>query len=276
MLKRLVTLAVLTTFIAVGVGLYSRGALTQQIDQATLSGKAALAIGRGEYEVNMVNHDSFEAVNSLNDALARYTIVEATPIAKNSYVMDQYSIGTWYKFRINRWIKQNPLPACSDCSSMPDPPAGTSLNWDEMMLLHGGGVQVVDGVTFHVTVPDYPDYSLNQRYLLFIDYDPDKKVGMVSIGPPGIYIVDGYGNLAHIYDAIPDDTIGADLAASYGNNANTLNNAINPPPPPPTCDPYLEQDCWNRGGTWDSFSCYCNEPYYGGCGGGGRYMWDCY
>ena len=271
MLKRLATLAVLTTLIAVGITWYSRGAGTQEIDAATLSGKAALAIGRGEYEVNMVSHDSFEAVDSLDEALARYTVVEATPISKTSYVMDQYSIGTWYKFRINRFLKQNSIPPCTDCSAMPEPPAGTSLNWDEMMVMHGGGLQVVDGVTFQVTVPDYPDFSINQRYLLFIDYDPNTKVGMVSVGPPGIYLVNGYGTLSHVYEADPDDPIGSGLAASYGNNANTLNDALNPPPPPPTCDPYEEQACWNRGGSWDSWSCYCNEP--SGCG---SYMWNCY
>jgi len=275
MLKRLVTLAVLTTLFAVGVGLYSRRAVTQEIDGATLSGKAALALARGESEVNLVSHDSFEGVDSLEEALSRYTVIEATPISKNSYILDQYSIGTWYKFRIHRTIKQNPLPACSDCSSMPDPPADQlPLNWDEIMVLHGGGIQIVEGVTFHVTVPDFPDFTLNQRYLLFIDYDASKKVAFVSVGPPGIYIVNGFGNLSHVYEADPDDTIGSGLAANYGNNANTLNNALNPPPPPPACDPVQEQNCWNQGGSWDSFNCFCNyEPPPDPCGG---YMWYCY
>ena len=271
MLKRLTLLAVLSTFFAAGVGFYSRSAVMQAPDGSTLSGKAALALQRGESEVNLVVHDSFDGVDSLDAALARYTVVEATPISKESYVLDQFSIGTWYKFRIHRTIKQNPLPTCADCSSVPDPPAGASLNWDEMMVLHAGGVQVVDGVTFHVTVPDFPDFSLHQRYLLFIDYDATKKVGMVSVGPPGVYMVDGYGQLAHVYEAAPDDPIGSGLAANYGNNANTLYNALNPPPPPPPCDPYEEQSCWNRGGTWDSYSCYCYEPNY--CGG---YLWYCY
>jgi hypothetical protein len=29
-----------------------------------------------------------------------------------------------------------------------------------------------------------------------------------------------------------------------------------------TCDPWQEQDCWNRGGYWDSISCYCSGGYY--------------
>jgi len=30
----------------------------------------------------------------------------------------------------------------------------------------------------------------------------------------------------------------------------------------PTCDPYLEQECWNNGGSWDSSTCRC---YGGNC-----------
>jgi hypothetical protein len=29
-----------------------------------------------------------------------------------------------------------------------------------------------------------------------------------------------------------------------------------------TCDPWQEQDCWNRGGWWDSSSCYCNGGWW--------------
>lgn len=32
----------------------------------------------------------------------------------------------------------------------------------------------------------------------------------------------------------------------------------------PTCDPYLEQQCWDSGGSWDSSTCRC---YGGGCDG---------
>lgn len=28
------------------------------------------------------------------------------------------------------------------------------------------------------------------------------------------------------------------------------------------CDPWQEQDCWNRGGSWDSTSCYCYGGWY--------------
>jgi len=226
MLKRLIALAALTTSLALGVVWYSHGAFTQTIDDATLSGKAALAVSRGESEVHLGINDSWDSVNTLDAALSRYTVVEATAISKQSYVLDQYGIGTWYRFRIERTVLQNSLPACSSCGAMPDVPADTpALNSNEMMLLRAGGIQVVDGVTFFVTVPDFPDFSINQRYLLFIDYDPATKVGLVSVGPPGVYMVNGSGGLSHIYESDVDDPIGSGLAATYSNNANTLYNA---------------------------------------------------
>lgn len=272
MLKRLIALAALTTSLALAVALYSHGTFSQAIDDATLSGKAALAVARGEWEVHLGINDSWESVNTLDAALSRYTVVEATPVSKKSYVLDQYGIGTWYRFRIDRTFKQNPLPACSTCGAMPDPPADTpALNWNEMMVLRAGGVQVVDGVTFFVNAADFPDFSLNQKYLLFIDYDASKKVGLVSVGPPGVFMVNGSGGLAHIYTSEVDDPICSRLASTYGNNANTLYNALNPPPPLPECDPVEEQNCWNTGGTWNFSSCYCTSNNT--CGG---FMWNCF
>lgn len=273
MLKSLVWLAVLTTGLALGVGLYSRAAVTQEVNGATLSGKAALAIARGDSEVHLGINDSYESIDSVAAALSRYTVVEATPLSKNSYVLDQYGIGTWYRFRIERTITQNPLPSCNDCGSMPDPPGDTpGLNWNEIMVLRAGGVQIVDGITFFVSTPDFPEFTLSQRYLLFIDYDPVKKVGLVSVGPPGVYMVNGNGGLSHVYEFEgEDDPIGSGLVASYGNNANTLYNAFNPPPPPPECNSWERDACWNQGGSWDESSCYCNAP--NNCGG---YVWYCY
>jgi len=271
MLKRLIALAALTTSLALAVGLYSHRTASQAVNDATLSGKATLAAARGESEVHLAINNSYESVDNLDAALSRYTVVEATAVSKNSYVLDDYGIGTWYRFRIERTHKQNPLLPCSDCGAMPDPPADTpALNWNEMMVFRSGGIQVVSGVTFFVITPDFPEFTINQRYLLFIDYDPSKKVGLISVGPPGVYSVNGSGGLSHVYESENDDPIGSGLVASYGNNANTLYNALNPPPPPPECDYFLQQDCLNRGGSWDSNLCYCEE--HDECG---SYLWLC-
>lgn len=261
MLKRLVVLAVFITAIAIAIGLYSRGTVTQGqgVDPATLSGMAAQAQVEGRSEFSFARNIMYEGVDDLTNALSNYTVVDAMPTLKQSYVLDEFSIGTWYKFTVNYTIKQNPMVVCSQCSSnIPDPPAELlPLNTNEILVLHPGGSQSVDGIPFTVTVPEFPDFNLNQRYLLFLDFDATRKVGTVSVGPPGVYVIDGSGNLLHIYDANPDDTIGSGLAANYGNNANTLRNALNPPPP---CDPVQEQNCYDSGGDWNPTTCHCHVP----------------
>lgn len=261
MLKRLVALAVFTTVVALAIGLYSRRVVThgQSVDPATLSGMALQAQSEGQTEFGVARNIMYEGVDDLNAALSRYTVVDAVPTTKQSYVLDEFSIGTWYKFTLNYTIKQNPEVVCSECSAnIPDPPAELlPLNANEILVLHPGGSQPVEGIPITVTVPQFPDFNLNQRYLLFLDFDANRKVGTVSVGPPGVYMIDASGNLVHIYDANPDDTIGSGLAANYGNNANTLRTALNPPPP---CDPVLEQDCYDNGGTWNATTCRCHMP----------------
>ena len=256
MLKRLLALAAVTTIIAIVVGAYSRGAVTQEVDEATLSGMAWQAQARGEYVVSQAKHVFYEGVDTLDGAIARYTIVEATPIAKQSYVLDDFNIGTWYKFRIDSMIKQNPLPACTSCTTITNPPGDMPLGAGEMLLIHPGGTQLVNGVTFTFTVPEFPDFNLQQKYLLFVDYDASRGVAAVSVGPPGVYRVDSYGNLSHIYEPETDDAIGSGLFTQYGNNINNFKNALNPPQPT-TCDPYEEQYCYDQGGTWNASTCYC-------------------
>lgn len=261
MLKRLIALAMLTTALAVGVGMYGRRASTQDIDPATLAGLAAQAQAQGQSEVDLTKDISWESVDDLNTALARYTVVDAVPVARQSYALDEFNIGTWYKFRINSTIKQNQLLTCQQCSTnIPDPPAELlPLNADEILVLHPGGSELINGVTITATVSEFPDFTLNQRYLLFIDLDASRRVATVSVGPPGVYLVDANGQLVHVYEAEPDDTIGSGLAANYGSNINTFNNAINPPPPS-TCDPLQEQDCYDNGGSWDASTCRCTLP----------------
>lgn len=262
MLKKMVALAVVITVIAIAIVSTSRRTVTQGqgVDPATLSGMALQAQAEGRSELGVARNIMFVGVNDLTSALSTYTVVDAVASSKQSYALDEFNIGTWYKFTLNYTIKQNPIVACTQCSSnIPDPPQELlPLNSNEILVLHPGGSATVEGIPFTVTVPEFPDFNLSQRYLLFLDFDANRKVGTVSVGPPGVYLIDSSGNLIHVYDATPDDPIGSGLAASYGSNANTLRNALNPPP---GCDPALQQSCYDDGGTWDAATCHCQMPF---------------
>lgn len=261
MLKRLLVLALFTSVLATAVALYSHRGVTQTIDPATLAGIAMQAQAQGRSEVNIGRDIMYDGVDDLNSAISRYTIIDAVAIAKQSYVLDEFNIGTWYKFRLNYTIKQNPLVVCAQCSSnIPDPPAELlPLNSNEVLILHPAGSQLVNGTTINVMVSDFPDFNLDQRYLLFLDFDSAKAVGTVSLGPPGVYVVDANGGLIPVYDADPEDIVVSGLTATYGNNANTLRNALNPQPPS-TCNPVQEQNCYDLDGMWNSTTCHCTIP----------------
>jgi len=269
MVKKFIALTVLCTLLAIGISLYSSKASmqTQTIPEdqlGTLHGFAMDAQSRGEYEIDLAKTIIFEDAVSLDAAIANYTVLAATPIAKQSYVLDNYSIGTWYKFRVNETLAQKPLMLCSGCPSpIPDtvPPDMLPLNAGEILVLQPGGSQLVDGVTINISVADFPDFTLNQKYLLFLNLDASRSIGSLQVGPAGAYMVDNYGGLSPIFQLESgDNPVWDGLTAQYGSNLNQLRNTLNPPPPPPTCDQVEEQSCYDRGGTWIFNGCYCREP----------------
>jgi hypothetical protein len=278
MVKKLLFLAIFTTVIAIAISL-SNPKVSSQTDynalgqSGTLEGIAHATLARGENEVFLDEEILYEGVSDLNTAIARYTIVEATLVNKRSMVLGPFSVGTWYKFSLNRTIKQNPFRQCAECSPMPNPPADMAPNTSELSLILPSGIVQVNGVTIMAGVSNFPDFALNQKYLLFLNYDSSKRVGVSSVGPPGVYTVDAYGNLGPIFvaEASAENPIGEGLAAQYGNNSNNLNSALNPP----SCDPAQEQYCYQRGGEWDSYNCSCfvdpclRKPWL--CDGGYNY-----
>src|SRR5205085_3196635 len=103
MLRRLITLSIMTTMIAVAIGLYKHTSVSQgqTVDPATLTGIAVQTQASGQNEISLAKNVMYEGVDDLSTAVSRYSVVDAVPIAKQSYVLDEFNIGTWYKFRVN-------------------------------------------------------------------------------------------------------------------------------------------------------------------------------
>lgn len=238
MLKRLIFVALFCTGVVLGAGLYSRVVFQQSTpEQGTLQAMAFDAKAGGETEVYLTKNILFQGVDNLDLAISKYTIVEATPLLSNSYITNPASIGTWYKFRVDGVLSQKPWPQCSECTTADDPPADfLPLNSDEIAILHPGAVKLVDDVTFFQDVPDFPDFSIGQKYLLFLDYDSTKKVGSIGAGPVAIYMITGYGTLVPVYQAETEtnNPIASEFASRYGNSVDLLSIALgNPAPPTP-------------------------------------------
>jgi hypothetical protein len=261
MLKKSIALALFTTVITLTVSFYNRSvAQSDIITSDTLTSLAQEAIARGESEVSSSLSITFNEATSLDAAFARDTLIVGTPLVKKSYVVGNQSIDTWYKFRFNETLQQKTIYASVD-----DAPSDMlPLAADEFLVVVPGGEQFIDGVLFTLSVAQFPSFTTNQKYLLFLNYDASKRVGTIGGGPTAIYTVVYPDTLASIFvdsDGMPiGSPVGDGLYARFGNSLNQLRNTLNPPPPPPACDPdgSLEQDCNLNGGSWNFSTCHCS------------------
>jgi hypothetical protein len=262
MVRKFASLAIVSTLIALALVSYNKGVFSQTVaddDTGTLRGFAREAISEGKTEYYLDQHDDYQQAN-LDYALANYTVLVAEPIQKRSYTIGDYFIGTWYKLRVSETLSQKPFRQCSACRVPPNAPADMlPLNANEILILRSGGSYLIDGVTLFATDPDYPDFMLNQKYLLFVSLDSSRSVGIIDVGPVGAYAVNASGNLMPIYESDPGENPIADgLVARYGNNLNQLRNALNPPT---SCDPdgSRENSCYDTGGDWNPSNCACTN-----------------
>jgi hypothetical protein len=128
-----------------------------------------------------------------------------------------------------------------------------------------GGTVVVNGISINSNDPDFPEYHLSQTYLLFLNIDSAKKVGVVSAGSAGVFSVSPGGLLTPI--SSQDNPIARDVSQRYSNSLTALraglNSSSSTPTPTPTPTPcsasnHLISHCINNGGDWDFATCTCN------------------
>jgi hypothetical protein len=218
----------LALVILVGVKKYSTVlALRQQVEVGSLDWLAQDAQANGLQGVNIPTFEwSYFAVEGFNDAAADYSVLIAQPVGKTSYVWNNQNqvIGTWYRFKIIETLSQKPYITCDICPPSPDPPLGI-LNADEIFVPKMGGTVVINGITINSIDPDFPEYSLNQNYLLFLDVDATKKVDVLSAGPIAAFAVDANGNLTPVTQL--QNPLKEDIATLYGSSLGQLRAALN-------------------------------------------------
>jgi hypothetical protein len=167
-------------------------------------------------------------VSGIDEAVANYTVVVAHPVSKNGYVWnsDFQMIGSWYKFVITETLVQKPYSACSDCPPSPNPPAALlPLNSSEVLVPKAGGSVVVNGVTITSVDEEFPDYQLSQSYLLFLNVDTSKGVGMTSLAAGGVFTVSPSGQLAQVAEGA-ENSLANDIQTRYGNSLASLRASL--------------------------------------------------
>ena len=203
----------------------------------------------------------YHHVESLDQAINDYTIVVAQPVLQKGYAdSNSENVETWYKFAVSEYLVTRPLPDCPSCSPLDNPPPDLlPLNANEILVPRSGGDLLVNGVTIISSDPQFSSFMPSQSYLLFLELNSNSGVGSIKVGPIGAFSIQGDRLVSLFVDPHP---IKDDITNRFGNSLNALRSALNPAPPPPSgCNPTQQQSCIDSGGTWNSSTCTCQQPF---------------
>lgn len=155
---------------------------------------------------------------SAEEAFSSSTVVVAHLVSKQSTYRDD-DITTWNKFAIDETLskaKELPCPGCV----LPSPPATVlPLSPGEFLVPKTGGTVNIDGVEVQQYLQDYPEYELNQKYLLLLMLYPS-GVARTMGGPVGVFKVLPNDKLAPISES--DHKIRKDFKDIYGNSLDQV------------------------------------------------------
>jgi len=162
------------------------------LDPGTLKWHAQQAKQKGLRKLTLANPLGFFAsANSLDEVLAAYSVLVATPMAKAVEIDSGRQILTIYKLQVLRRLADHP-PA-PDTLQRQIPAAFGRLQDNEIVVTQYGGTAVVDGVEITQNDPKFPLMVEGRRYLLFLMFDSTGKVGELQLGPEAILEVDQAG-----------------------------------------------------------------------------------
>lgn len=173
-----------------------RGSIKWHAKKGRLEGKETVVLQAPFVEyANELN--SFDSLTKTFAAIVAQPVKIKSHITSTNELYRDNEIRTWYKFKIHEKLSHDVLPQCSICdSSMEEiPEEMLPLDSDEILIQTYGGTVVVDGVTVSMVDRDMPRFLKSHRYLLFLQTDPSGKIGLLKMGPEGIYAIDAYGFL---------------------------------------------------------------------------------
>jgi hypothetical protein len=193
-----------------------------------------------------------EDVNGFEEAKTNYSVLVARADSRQTLQTSPFNVATWYRFTVTEVLSTKVPFVCVNgrCA----PPAGVAgPGANELLLPKAGGSVVSNGVTVELAAQGFPDFALGQSYLLFIDYDASSRLGAPVLGSIGVFSVNASGVLASVSPE-PSD-LQTDIANLYGNSLSQVRGAFGSPST--GCNSLMEQQCYNRGGSWDPGTCQC-------------------
>lgn len=242
-------------------------AARQAAAPGTIDHMAQQAISRGIDPITFPILVAHEDVEGFDEAQPNYTVLVARALSKQSVAISPYTIETWFRLELREVLSSKPPHLCvGGACNRPAEVAAPAAN--EILVPRAGGSVFRNGATVNLEWTDFPDFTVGQTYVLFLDYDANARVGVPAIGPVGVFLVDAYGRMSPVFNE--DTGLKEDIAVRFGNNLSQLRSALNPQQPPTGCTPEREQTCYDSGGDWDPVRCFCRPVREDPCG-----PWGC-
>ncbi|HKV36063.1 MAG TPA: hypothetical protein VJP89_17115 [Pyrinomonadaceae bacterium] len=189
--------------------------------------KVKTAKTRGQRELRLPPPIPYYSnVRDLDDALGNYSTVIAEPISVHTRLSsDSSRIEAWYKFKLIDFLSHPEKPHdCGSCETIKEiPPEVLPVNENEVLIVRYAGKLEVDGVNVRSEDLTFPDYQLNQKYLLFLTLDLNSRIASVELGPQGVSLISTDGELHSI--APNSQKLSQSLKDRYG-KVSTLKDAL--------------------------------------------------
>ena len=205
MKPRIIPLMVVAALVTAFVGSWKSGALRreQQVpsnkqktwdDPTTLHARVKKEKDKGLRKITfpapLIEYPEID----LTTAQAETSVVIADVIDKRSLLIDQNTIGTFYKLRIVETLAKASSPVCCNPKDEEFPTDLPTLAEDETYMVGIGGTVMLDDV--EVTVEeDFKELSPGRRYLLFVTPTLSGKFSLVKLGPKGMFLIKSDGQL---------------------------------------------------------------------------------
>ena len=155
---------------------------------------------------------------SAEEAFSSSTVVVAHLVSKQSTYLGDH-ITTWNKFAIDETLSEGKELPCRDCVPPYAPASVLPLSPEEFLLSKAGGTVNIDGVEVQQVVAGYPEYELNQKYVLLINVYSSRVPGTMG-GPVGVFKVLPNDKLAPISES--DHKIRTDFKDVFGNSLDQI------------------------------------------------------
>ncbi|HYE16099.1 MAG TPA: hypothetical protein VD968_16795 [Pyrinomonadaceae bacterium] len=190
----------------------------------TFEGLAQRAISDGQPAVKISTTIDDIDVTTLDDAMARYSVITVQPSLVAPYRTGDLTIESWSKMTITETLSSRPfVPPCESCAQPPPKPGDfPDANWNEILTSEVGGTISVNGVTFTQTT-GIPLFNANEQYVLFVNINPSNRVATVIGG--GFRLLPG-GYMSPLDTSDNQSVIVTEVAARFNNSLDQLRAAL--------------------------------------------------